>query len=124
MQYRFHGNVAHIEKAQELVKRKAQRLRRQFADVPEDLLLLDVSLHYHEKTDSYRARLLFRAPTQQITADGHWRTLGTAIRRAFGDLYVQVEGYLATARGEPLIRREQRIQQAKREAATTPPVVI
>lgn len=116
MQYRFHGNVAHIEKARALVQRKARLLDRQFADVADDLKLLDVALHHHEKTDSYRARLLFRAPTQQIAADGHAKTLGYAIRRAFNDLYVQVDRYLAGLRGEPEIRRAQAEELAEREA--------
>lgn len=116
MQYRFHGNAADVEAAQELVRRKAQLLDRRFADVDDDLKTLDVSLHYHDKTNSYRARLLFRGPTQQIAADGHGDTLGYAIRRAFHDLYDKVEQYLADLRYEPEIRRAQHEAQAEREA--------
>lgn len=116
MQYRFHGNAAHVETAQALVRRKARLLERRFANTADDLKMLDVALHYHDKTNSYRARLLFRGPTQQIAADGHADTLGYAIRRAFHDLYDQVDRYLADLQREPEIRRAQSEGLAEREA--------
>ncbi|MDI3340738.1 MAG: HPF/RaiA family ribosome-associated protein [Sphaerobacter sp.] len=116
MQYRFHGNAAHIEAARALIERKAHRLDQHFADTAEDLKMLDVSLHHHEKTDSYRARLLFRAPGRQLAADGHADTLDYAIRRAFDDLYDQVDRYLAELRREPDIRRAQLASRAELQA--------
>lgn len=120
MQYRFHGNAAHIPSARALVQRKARRLDEHFAETSEDLKMLDVSLHYHDKTDSYRARLIFRGPAQQLAADGHARSLGYAIRRAFDDLYDQVETHLADLRGEAEIRRAQMASRAARASQPTP----
>ncbi len=97
--------------ARRLVEREAELLDRHFATAAEDLKLLDVALHYHDKTGSYRARLVFHGPGRQVAADGHAEELDMAIRRAFDDLYDAVDEYLAKLRREPDIRREQRSQR-------------
>jgi ribosome-associated translation inhibitor RaiA len=115
MTFRFHGNATDVEGAHEIVEREAERVDRHFADVDEDLKLLDVGLHYHEKTDSYQVKLVFHAPDRQLAADGHATKLGMAIRRAFDDLYDRVDEYLAKVRSEPEIRREQIAQREAEE---------
>ncbi len=117
MEFRFHGNAIHDENAEALVEREAQRIDRRFADVNDDLKRLDVDLHYHEKTNSYRTKLVFHAPDRQIAADGHASKLDTSIRRAFDDLEDKVDEYLARRRHEPQIHREQIARRAKEEGA-------
>ncbi len=115
MQFRFHGNASYVANAREIVEGEAERLDRRFATVDEDLKRLDVDLQFHEKTDSYRAKLVFHAPDRQLAADGHASRLDTAIRRAFDDLDDKVDEYLARVRHEPQIHREQIARRAEEE---------
>lgn len=117
MQFRYHGNAIHVESSHDIVEREAQRIDRRFANVDEDLKRLDVDLQYHEKTDSYRAKLIFHAPDRQLAADGHATKLGMAIRAAFDDLDDKVDEYLARMRHEPQIHREQIARRTKEEGA-------
>ncbi len=117
MQVRLHGDAINVANAYEIVEREAERLDRRFTTVDEVLKRLDVDLQFHEKTDSYRAKLVFHAPDRQLAADGHTLMLDTVIRRAFDDLDDKVDEYLARVRHEPQIHREQIARRIEEEGA-------
>lgn len=129
MQYRFHHIYeASANRVEEHTRKKARLLEKRLSMYPEDLVRLDVRLHFRRKRygdrsehGRYEARLVLYFPGPNMAARGYGDRWATAINNAIEDLHDQLEAYLTDLRRESEIREYQRrLSQIRREAEQTP----
>jgi ribosome-associated translation inhibitor RaiA len=113
MRIRYHDHGQLTEAVYRAVEEEARRLDQHFADVAEDLVLLDVTVEHHLRDDTYTAKVVLRVPRHELAAAGNGPRRETAVHDAFNDLRDEVDVYLAKLRGEPAVRRESKFHRDK-----------
>ena len=108
MRFRYHNGDHISDKVRETVEKESKLLDERLAHVEEDLTLLDVTFEHHLRSDTYTAKLVLHVLDRSIAATGTWDKQTTAVRRAFDDLYDQLDEFIAKLKDEPEIRDEQR----------------
>ncbi|HEX7101196.1 MAG TPA: hypothetical protein VF201_01005 [Nitrolancea sp.] len=108
MRFRYHvgGNIS--DEVRDTVEKKSKLLDERLAHVAEDLKLLDVTFENHQRSHTYTAKLVLNVLDRSIAATGTWDKQSTALRRAFDDLYDQLDEFIAKLKDVPEIRDEQR----------------
>jgi ribosome-associated translation inhibitor RaiA len=108
MRFRYHNGDQISDKVRETVEKESRHLDEGLAHVKEDLKLLDVTFEHQQRSDSYTAKLVLHVLDRSIAAKGTAGQMASAARRAFDDLYDQLDEFIAKLKGEPEIREAQR----------------
>jgi ribosome-associated translation inhibitor RaiA len=108
MKYREHSRTHIANSVRETIDHEATLLDKRLAHVQDDLKLLDITFEYHERNETYTAKLVLHVLGETMVATAIAVRQSTAVRKAFDDLNDQLDAFLAKLKHLPEIRDEQR----------------